>query len=1062
MTAGGKFLDGIGSMLGTVELINQIVRVDRVDDIEHVLAAAGRINPADLLASIEDMAVWRKVQNRMHEAALLDYLLPHVRRALRPEPTGPRTVANLLAAVAARPDPVARFRAIRDEPALHGPEAVDAARALARSGSGRQPLLYALVAMVAGTDDDRVDSRLSWANALRQRGRPARALFHAERAAATATGGRFIVACATIAAVHQQGGDYAGAVRTLEAGLATVDRSAGHHLPLLQQLAGALRGMGRIRDALGHVTAALDELPPRASLDSTRYELVELRAGLHSDLGEHGYAAADHERAVELARRCDDRPMEQRASTGFAISLQAAGRLPAALRALHQIRHRAELWGNPGLVAAALNSLANAELAAGDLDAAERHFGRAAAFYADGVGRMVSEFGLGDVARDRGDPAGAAERYRAALAAVTAAEVPANTVARAMATFANRITVNNLAPDAETEAVLRDRFARATAGGHWPVRLELGLALATAARQRGDDAEANRLCRLLVDEATSRGATGDAVHARRMLARGLSERSDATPDDRQQAFDLLWLARADMVDLMTRTGDRTRQGEIVSQHISVYEALIDLLAAGGLRLPDARAADELAYDLHEEAKSRTFLAELADVPLPVPAAVPAELAEREADLLARRRRLQDGLRLLTAGARRIRLGELDVLAADIAKLYTSIAAVAPEYARLRQGRPATLAVVRDLLRREAPPGGMALVSYFCGDKGTTCFTVTSDGRLRVDRIALTSDALTDVAARLRTGFNGDPDAFPPLAPIHPRRPQRRSVAFFDAVGPALLAFLPAVGDRPLVCVVPHGPLHMLPVHALPDATGTRLAQRVAVGYAPSAGLLAYLLARPVTRPATAVVAGVAAREDPDPDAFEGDAAILRDAGWQVTELVGPDATPDATKAALAAHDIAHITCHGYADPRSPMDSGLVRAGADGRPTKFVGELSVEQRRRTVLRAGDLAAARVAVRLLTLRACSSGWHAPEHAGDEFTGLTRALLRAGAAATVAALWHVDRHSSGELLRALYRTWHGGEPLWRALWQAQRAMMDDTTSPWLNHPYHWASLVVVGDWR
>ena len=52
------------------------------------------------------------------------------------------------------------------------------------------------------------------------------------------------------------------------------------------------------------------------------------------------------------------------------------------------------------------------------------------------------------------------------------------------------------------------------------------------------------------------------------------------------------------------------------------------------------------------------------------------------------------------------------------------------------------------------------------------------------------------------------------------------------------------------------------------------------------------------------------------------------------------------------------------------------------------------------RARDLDGARVRLRLLAPRACSSGWQPPEHAGDEFSGLNRALLRAGAPAAFRA--------------------------------------------------------------
>jgi CHAT domain-containing protein len=356
---------------------------------------------------------------------------------------------------------------------------------------------------------------------------------------------------------------------------------------------------------------------------------------------------------------------------------------------------------------------------------------------------------------------------------------------------------------------------------------------------------------------------------------------------------------------------------------------------------------------------------------------------------------------------------------------------------------------------------MAIVSYFCGRDTTTCFVVDADSPgLRAYRIPLGSARLTEAARLLRQAFDGDPAAFPPRPPIHPRRPHRRDLTFLDELGAELLPF--ASRPFPLLCVVPHGPLHLLPLHALPDATGTPLAARCAVTYAPSLSLLAYGMEQAPRAGRRILVAAVAGREDPEPAAFERDGDYLRAAGAHISELTGTAATRPALLAALAGHDVAHVTCHGYTDPHNPMESGLVVADEDGRPTKFVDRLSIRKRRRSVLRAEDIADARVALRLVTLRACASGQVAAQHAGDEFTGLARSLLRAGAASTVTALWNVDQESSGRLHELMYRHWLGGEPLWRALWLAQRSLMDDATRPAWNHRYHWAPLVLIGDWR
>jgi CHAT domain-containing protein len=115
----------------------------------------------------------------------------------------------------------------------------------------------------------------------------------------------------------------------------------------------------------------------------------------------------------------------------------------------------------------------------------------------------------------------------------------------------------------------------------------------------------------------------------------------------------------------------------------------------------------------------------------------------------------------------------------------------------------------------------------------------------------------------------------------------------------------------------------------------------------------------------------------------------------------------------------------------------------------------------VLNARELLDDNFATDLIALRACSTGLSAPRERGDELDGLSRALLYAGARALIASLWNVDQESSQALFARFYHHWNGGLEKWRALALAQREMLtgDD---PARRHPYHWAPLILVGDWR
>ncbi|WP_128430551.1 CHAT domain-containing protein [Streptomyces cyaneus] len=382
--------------------------------------------------------------------------------------------------------------------------------------------------------------------------------------------------------------------------------------------------------------------------------------------------------------------------------------------------------------------------------------------------------------------------------------------------------------------------------------------------------------------------------------------------------------------------------------------------------------------------------------------------------------------------------------------------------------PLTADDVETLLARVAPPEGMAFVSFFCGSQYTYSFLVATGVGLRAERVRVGRDELRGAAEELRRTFNGDPEGFPPLAPLRARAPHRRSIDFLDSLGPRLTAFVRSTAPGTLICAAPHGPLHLIPLHALPLADGTRLVQRNCVTYCPSLSVLAPVLRRntPLRRTGRALFVGVAAQEDPNPALFETDGGLLGAAGWDVTELTGAAADPAVVLDALRDVDVAHFTCHGFTDPAHPMESGLVLSAYGTRrpPTKHIRRMSVAQRSLTLLRPSQLADQPAVPALITLRACSSAWQAETNRGDESAGLTRVFLQAGARSVLSTLWNVHQESSGRLVSALYArmTADSDAPLWRCYWRAQRELLDRAEAPWLAHPYHFAPMILNGDWR
>jgi CHAT domain-containing protein len=100
------------------------------------------------------------------------------------------------------------------------------------------------------------------------------------------------------------------------------------------------------------------------------------------------------------------------------------------------------------------------------------------------------------------------------------------------------------------------------------------------------------------------------------------------------------------------------------------------------------------------------------------------------------------------------------------------------------------------------------------------------------------------------------------------------------------------------------------------------------------------------------------------------------------------------------------------------------------------------------------------RLLVLSACqtalASGILSDVPAGDDWVGLVRAFLGAGAANVIATLWPVEDRATARVMELLYRRLRAGATEAAALSAAQRAAL---RTPATSDPFYWAGFVLVG---
>jgi tetratricopeptide (TPR) repeat protein len=1065
-------------------LVRILLEVRSLDEIEALARAAVPFDGHAVLREISAREEASMRAGRTAEAEFLAFLRPTIEDAVRRHGHLPASdqgaridsVASWIDHAIALPSLLDMYALARKYRYALPRGAFAQARALLL-GEGWQPpsdrhvVALAALGFVVGTEGDRVIARLLWAMEQAKTGHARSARRHIARArrdlwqVESDDDRRLAKSFLTTASLGA--GDLKAAIGGYQEEL---DPQATHQDLLARlPLAISLDGAGRSAEALAvleDIRFGTGETGPVLGL---MIRAAMLRAQLYADDEEYDSAAADYAEVVRMAEFAGDRNHEIRARNEAAGALEQAGRYREAIRAASETLTRVRSWGAPRVIAAAHNNLGRILLSSGNTVAAGEQFAAAMECRVGGDKPGFSEaltyFGLGDAHED--DLEFSSTMY---LVGYGHAQYAADELT-ALVFYLPRLSRPDGSFPAEHLDELRAAISRAAGSGDWKRHHALASTLANHVAATGQCGAAISLrWQLLARADATAPGRSLAIDERAKLAGLLADTGDRGAF--KVAFELLWQART-MIDERLRAAQiQERRSEIVSRHARVYELLIRLLVHSTMELdlPDDRGREELAFDLHEEAKSRSYLAGLSRQPILADGTIPPGLLRREEELLVTERRLQRSQWVHGASAGQQRIARLAEVRAELSSVWVAIRPLAPEYVRLRNAEPVTLGLARELLRRHGPADGMALVSYFVGSKETTCFVVRSDDeRLRVCRIEVTEAELASAASRLRVAFNGDPAAYPPVPPPRGRQPHRRSIAFLDNLGQKLLSFTTYADGLPLACIVPHGPLHLLPLHAMPrpGCGGGSLLETMAATYCPSLSSLAHIMARP--RPVsslegTAFVAGVAAREDADPGKFENDHLLLDRAGWHVRAASGLRVTREAVLAGLPRASVAHLTCHGHFNPADPLASGLLLAHDGIRPSRDPGSLPISERTAQMLQVRDLTDLQAPIRLLVLRACSAASVGQESSADEFSGLARSFLHAGASAIIAPMWNVDQDSSGTLLARFYQQMrdHPETSAWGLLWAAQRWMRSRSEEPWTSHPYHWAPFILTGDWR
>ncbi|MBI5709814.1 MAG: CHAT domain-containing protein [Candidatus Eisenbacteria bacterium] len=355
--------------------------------------------------------------------------------------------------------------------------------------------------------------------------------------------------------------------------------------------------------------------------------------------------------------------------------------------------------------------------------------------------------------------------------------------------------------------------------------------------------------------------------------------------------------------------------------------------------------------------------------------------------------------------------------------------VGPGLRRVLEARPPR-SIRAAALRRLLPPRTL-LVDYLLHEGALSAIAVRRGGLAGHPRLAA-EGMLGQLAHALLFALRSAAFAPPAARPGDPRLDEQLHEL-------ASLVLWPLLAGRETpasLAVAPVGPLTRLPWAALPLPDGRALCEAMELAVVPG---LRLGLARP--RPgAHRSRVGVPAS---GPLVIASDAGELENVGPETRAVLGafPGARLLAGDQATAARFLElapgapwiHFAGHGVHRPDAPQESGL----------RFADRW---------LLAGELADLRLNARWVTLSACQTA-RALVHPGEEWFGLARSLLLAGARAVVAPQWDLEDAAAAVLMADLYRRLAAGESLGASLAGAQSARRRAGV-----HPLEWAGFVAL----
>ncbi len=168
-------------------------------------------------------------------------------------------------------------------------------------------------------------------------------------------------------------------------------------------------------------------------------------------------------------------------------------------------------------------------------------------------------------------------------------------------------------------------------------------------------------------------------------------------------------------------------------------------------------------------------------------------------------------------------------------------------------------------------------------------------------------------------------------------------------------------------------------------------------------------------------------------------------GDQVRILEDDRATETYVRRHASSTDVLHLASRGFVSRWNPLYSYV--------------ELRPDSENDGRLEVHEVFGLDLNARLVVLSACetalAAGLLEDVPAGEEWVGLVRAFLYAGASNVLATLWRVEDRATGELMDLFYRELARNRSPGAALAAAQREML---RHPETRDPFYWAAFTLT----